>query len=151
MGYLASAEDANRSLDQSKLAFDDDTDAEPEAIQADAIVRASLSDIYPANAHRWGNEDAVPAVVNVIAAMLMASLRYSKVYSEEALSENDHSARLWERAMKLITDLREGNIEIGDVEVVKGLAFGRDDFWPNDLTVDKRGNPLRAFTLEKEF
>lgn len=148
MAYLSDADAANGFLDETKLSFLDDNDAEPEAKQADAIVRAAVADLYDTS--DWGGEDT-PALIGVIAAMLMASMRYAKRYSEESVEENSFSARLWRQAMELLLGLRNGSLDLHDVETASSLSFTRAHFWPNDLTTNSKGEPIRAFSMEMEW
>src|SRR5437879_6554473 len=109
---LASYVDSNTWLDGTKISFANDDDAAPESIAADRIVTSALRVVYPDNVDLWTAPTNTPGLVTDIAAMLMASFRYAKIYSEEALNESDYSARLEARAMTLIKGLQDGTLQL---------------------------------------
>lgn len=142
---LATAEDANGWLDGTKLAFADDNDAADDADNADTIVRAHLSGVYPDGVDTWDIEsNNVPDTIKEIASLLMASYKYAKVYSEDVESESSYAARLESRAMRLLDDLKTGVIVLHDSEESSGIAFDDDDFHPSDDTD-------RKFTMDSVF
>jgi len=157
VAHLATFEDANRWLDESKILFDDATDADDEATEADSIVRAMLFDVFGDLVNDWDGSDdppptdPTPPVVRTIAGLLMASYRYAKVYSEETVDASSYAQALENRAMALIMGIKDGSIELGDTTITSGVAWSRDDFWPNDLTTDDNDDPIRFATMEKEF
>jgi hypothetical protein len=138
---LATYTEANHWLDQNKLKFTDAQDAVPEATNADRYIRAKLADSFTAAiVNGWdesptGAETATPALVRMIAAMLMASFRYAKKYSEETLDENDYSARLKQDADELLDQIASGELVLFDTTLVQVDIFAQADFWPNDSTV----------------
>lgn len=154
---LASYEEANRPLDQTKIAFANAPDAESEATQADTIVKSALADIYPDNVNLWDAEpappqEATPSTIAVIASFLMASFRYAKRYSEEAIGESNYATQLWDRAMLLLEGLRSGKLGLADVTYDSAAEWNRSSFWPNDQTFfEGTSTPLRAFTMEDVF
>lgn len=155
MAFLATFSDANRHLDSNKITFADAADAVPEAEQADAIVRASLADVFPDNVNEWsedGDPEETPDLVRLIASLIMASKKYAKRYSEEATEENEYAKALWAEAMMLIAGLRDGNLELSDTDYGDVTQWGRSSFWPNDTTVfEGTSEPLRAFKVEQRF
>lgn len=154
---LASFEDAREWLDKYKITFETADDAVAESAHADAIVRAYLAGTFPDHVGLWdkeptGNQEATPEIIVQIAAMLMASYRYAKVYSEESLSHNSYAFQLEQRAMKLLSDVSNGLIDLADENYASSAAFAESDFWPNDKTVKEGTNePLRAFNMEQTF
>lgn len=142
---LASFEDANGWLDGTKLAFADEDDASDDADNAENIVRAHLSGVYPDGVDTWeASSNNVPDTIREIASLLMASYKYAKVYSEDVEAESSYAARLESRAMRLLDDLKTGEIVLHDTDEVSGIAFGKADFHPKDDTD-------RKFTMGQVF
>jgi hypothetical protein len=152
---LATFEDANAWLDETKIKFANAADATSLATQADRKVKGSLADLYPDNVGQWdasGNPEPTPAVVRFAASLFMAAWLYQKKYSEETGTDSEFAARLEDRAKGVLTDLREGTIDLDDVDYVSSLSFAQDDFWPNDTTVYEGTDlPIKAFTSDMEF
>lgn len=169
---LATYEDANGHLDGTKISFVSDADAEPEAREADRIVKSKLGDIFPDYVALWDisvdpqvEPELVPGLVNEAAALLMASYRYANRYSEDELNENDYAARLERRALQILEDIRSGKAVLFDVTygITTEESYGleRDDFWPNDdytpeyvenqKTLDPRLQPKRVFSMDRDI
>lgn len=154
-GALADFDDANAWLDGTKLAFVDDTDAAPEADNADNLVRGFLKPLFGDPVDDWVHDGTgatlTPKLVKDIASMLMASYRYAKVYSEDVIPEADYAARLEARAMSLLNMLKTGELVLADTELVSGTLFEQDDFWPNDTTAVTEIEDDRKFTIGRIF
>lgn len=162
---LATFDDANGWLDGTKISFANANDAEPEATEADAIVKAALTDLYPANVPLWdatGTPELTPKVVRQAAALLMAAYRYSKRYSEESVGPSTFGMLLEARANGILAGLRNGSLSLDDKTYTSQLGLTEADFWPNNTTVATSnddlaglglndGDPLRMFTMNKEF
>jgi hypothetical protein len=146
---LASYEEANSHLDGTKIAFESEEDAENEAREADRIVRGALADTFPEQVGYWVHElpepvlEALitPELVRLVASLLMASYKYSMHYSEDDLGENDYSARLEKRAMKILKDIQSGDAVLWDVEygptIADSYTLEQEDFWPNDTYTEE--------------
>jgi len=160
---LADFHDANKHLDGTKIEFASNADAAQEASVADAIVRAKLFDTFPDNVGLWDYDPTVPqedtpALIRVIAGMLMAAQRYEKSYSEETLDGNDYAARLRAQALSMLDQIVTGQLSLDDV-TYEIDAFGEAMFYPNDSTiiVDPApvgllaGDPDRRFEMGTVF
>jgi hypothetical protein len=149
----ASYTDANAWLDEEKLAFVSDGDAQKEAASAERVIRGELTDRYGIVViDDWVT--TTPELIKTIAALLMASYRYAKVYSEAGLGVSNYATALEQRALELLRGLREGTIDIGDivgVVPVGALGFERGDFFPDKFYTNEQGDPIRAFSMEMEF
>lgn len=150
---IASYEDANRYLDETKLRYANNDEAAKEGIGVDAEIRAALADIFGTTVSIWEDNTTSPAIIVEIAAMKMAASKYEKSYSEETLGDNDYSARLRKRADALILGLRQGTISLSDTpEVSSTYVWSEDDFWPNDTYVfEDTLEPDRKFTMDQVF
>lgn len=169
---LATFEDANTHLDETKISFVDDADAAPEAREADNIVRSKLGDIFPDQVAHWidtlpdpvGDALITPNLVREAASLLMASYRYAKRYSEDELNENDYAARLEKRAMRILEDIRNGTAILWDVDygltTEAAYSLEQEDFYPNDTytpesveldIADPRLQPKRSFSMDRRF
>lgn len=153
---LATYEDANKHLDETKLSFLSDEDAAPEAEKAETIVRAYLADTFPDYAGLWvyplpdPNPDELletPELVREAASMLMASYRYAKVYSEESMDGNPYALKLEKDAYALLQGIVDGSLVLADVDYGDdaSTSFSQDDFWPNNKTT------VMNELLEEEF
>lgn len=167
-GTLASYQDANTHLDETKLSFVDEADAADEASEAFEVIAARIGGLWPEYIETWDHnpdpgEEATPSVVRTIASLLMASYRYAKAYSEESLTENDYSARLEKRALALLDGVANGTIVLWDKDypVTDASTFNSADFWPNDSytpeyvefqkELEPELQPKRAFSMDREF
>jgi hypothetical protein len=158
MTAYASYSDANAWVDETKIKFIDDTDAAPEAQNAEKIINASLVPIYGATVvATWST--ATPTLVNEIAALLMASFRYAKKYSEEGLNPSDYAQRLEDRALSMLAGLQDGSMVLVDYPNETSLtAFTESDFYPNNTIEDpgtdrasKMDSLSRKFGMGKIF
>jgi hypothetical protein len=166
---LATYTDANKHLDENKLKFTSENEAEPEAQEADRIVRAKLGDLFPDQVNEWAfNSDdfPTPEIIKEAASLLMASYRYAKRYSEATLGSNPYADRLEARAMFLLNGILDGSIDLTDVDYDSDNepGFGQADFWPNNSTtvgaaayeetvhsLFPETAPSRAFDVGKQF
>lgn len=149
---LASFDDANQWLDNNKLKFVDDGDAEPEANNAENIIKgilfAEFSDLVPL----WTTPETTPVMVREIASLLMAAYRYARKYSEQTPKTSSYAAWLEDKAMLLLTGIADGTIKLVDVSPLPvGSAFQQDDFWPNDTTAALEPEDEIKFTMRKVF
>lgn len=171
---LASYEDANAHLDETKIGFASAADAEDKARSADAIVKAKLGDRFPDYVALWSDTVpnpnpneliATPALVREAASLLMAAFLYEERYSEETLDDNDYAARLQKRAMFLLDGIADGSLILWDVDYGQDAnntaRLEREDFWPNDtytpeLVALERSlgsdlSPRRMFGMDADF
>lgn len=157
---LAAYTDANRFLDGTKLAFKDDIDAAPEATYADRAITSALYDSFGEVVNTWdivptGGEESTPGIIVEIAGMLMAAMRYDKVYSGEDVGEAPYAVSLREQAMGLLQQIASGSMTISDsggIIITSGTAWASSDFWPNDTTVVQGTlESDRKFTMDQVF
>jgi len=160
---LATFEDGNRWLDQTKIRFENASDAEPEVAIVDPIVKSHLIGAFPNDVGQWdesGTPESTPELVRTICGMLMASFRYAKKYSEETTEPSSYSGQLYAQAMLMLEQLRNGTLTLEDVNLESQIALIQGDFWPNnttlvtsdmDLPMLDTGDPLRMFSMEQEF
>ena len=158
---LATYNDANRYLDQAKVAFFTDDEATEDRTVAERYVLALLGDIYGDDiVQSWTNTSPivapatqVPQLVTEIVAILMAASKYAKAYSLETnIVTNNYGVVLKAQADDLLTKLRNREITLVDLTILGSEALVEDDFWPNDTTVWLNTiNPERAFTMDMEF
>lgn len=152
---LALFSDANKYLDEVKIRFQNDDDAEAESIAADVYIRAALFDVYGATVDTWdrvptGGEVQPPDLIRELASMYMAAMRYAKRYSEETTTESVFAQNLYDMIDEKLQALRDGTITI--VGITSGLAFAQEDFWPNDTyVIEGTTDPNRKFTMDMEL
>lgn len=147
---LATFDQANRWLDESKAKFNDDDDAFPESSSADALVLASLADVYPDDYATWDAETSgteTPPIVAYIASRLMAAYRYGKLYSMQDRARADYAKWLEDGALSLLQQLRDGIILIPEIALVSPVDFGAADFYPNDATEILEPGEARKFSM----
>jgi hypothetical protein len=161
MPHFADADEANAFLDGTKIAFADDTDAEPEATNADRLITGMLFPEFPDHVLSWETSGA-PKIVVTVAAMLMASYRYAKDYTEESDLASGYATRLKNDAIEILTGIINGSIRLYDTDYPNENAFGANYFYPNDTTTVQppedlsalgleTGDPLRAFSMDQVF
>lgn len=163
---LATYVDANRYLDQEKVKFFNNDDANDDRIIAETHVRSLLSDIYGDDiVGSWSDanpllvgETQVPELITEIVAMLMAASKYIKAYSLEANTSSNYGLVLQKRADDTINKLRTRELTLIDLTILTSGALTEDDFWPNDTDVwpyktGSDGLPMseRAFSMDLEF
>lgn len=149
---LATFTDANQWLDQVKVKFVDDTDAIPEADNAENIVKAKLYDTFPTLVPLWVDPASTPKIVREIASMLMAAFRYGRKYSQQTARRSSYAVQLETRANELIDQLVAGTVQLIDVSPIPvGAAVGSSYFYPNDLTGVEDEAEARMFTVRDEF
>ena len=158
---LVTYQDANRYLDQAKVAFYTDDEATEDRVVAERYVRGLLSDVYGDDVvQSWTNasplvglQTQVPELITEIVAMLMAASRYAKAYSLETnITTNNYGVTLKAQADDLINRIRNRELTLIDLTILSTEAFVEDDFWPNDTTVwPDTINPERAFSMDQDF
>jgi hypothetical protein len=162
---LADYTDANAWLDNTKLRFTDNDQAAPWAQNADQVVIAALSQVFPDHATLWDvnpgpGQEPTPSLVREIVGLLMASYYYEAKYSEITNHASSYSRHLEARANDLLDGLRTGLVVLTDVDYVSSTALAQGDFWPNDATLVTsdnpqvgldEGDPDRRFTMDVVF
>ena len=154
---LASFEDANNHLDKNKVMFQNDSDARDIATATDRYIRGCLTDVYGADVVTLWDVDPTapqtntPELIREVTGMLMASKLYAEKYAEETQSNNTYGYRLQKEAEGLLDQLRAGTLTLVEVDVVSGISFGEDDFWPNDTTAAQSTAPQPKFTMDDVF
>src|ERR1041385_8673047 len=102
---LAAYTDANSWLDGTRISFESDADAKPEAENAENVVKSHLFDVFPDLVSAWETPEATPAIVREITAMLMAAFRYARKYSAESVKKDSYSKWLQDTAMMELSKL----------------------------------------------
>lgn len=153
---LALYSDANKHLDENKIKFENAYEAGEIASIVDQYIRGKLVEVFGIQVSDWdanpqSGQVATPELVRLIAGLLMASELYSQKYAEEVLSQNTYGARLAKQANDLLDGLRSGELTLIEVNIVSGLTFSQDDFWPNDTTGVADGDHVPKFSMEDVF
>ena len=123
----------------------------PEESAASEVVLSRLAVRFDTTT--WVDPASTPSLVRKIIAMLVASWRYNRVYSEtDEDAGNPYANKLEQRANDLITAILEGSIALTDVGTGPAID-GTVDFYPTDIStatdsVDDKG---RVFTMGKVF
>jgi hypothetical protein len=148
---LSAYTDGNSHLDNDKLAFTDADDYSSDVTSADRLIRAALTEIFGDVVSTWDINPTPPDVITPeivieISGLLSASYRYRKIYSEETTEVPAAAVELEQRAMCIVDDLRSGKISI-DADTIAGTEWTNNDFYPNDMTIDLNGDPVRLFAI----
>lgn len=135
---LASYEDVDGFLPEDKL---EANDANASQFQVDAVqlIRGQLASSFaPTVLVGWSDPSNTPYLIRQIAARLIASQVYKKVYSEERSQLPEYAQDLYNQAIEMLREIRAGNLIIldtsGEPITTDELAMSSDDIWPNNLT-----------------
>jgi hypothetical protein len=140
---LASVRDVNAYL-EDRVVKADDVNTELIQISVARIVRGYLARVVPnTTMATWTDPEHTPEIVREISGMLIASqLFFDKTIMSAVDIDDRHYAQiLYDRAMKLLTDVVSGVVELPiDDIVIEEAGFSELDFFPVDDTD-------RAFTM----
>lgn len=148
---LATYQDANGHLDGTKIAFASDLDAAPEASDADRYIKGALYGAFPTHALLWDAnptppQEQTPALIALVAGLIMASERYRKKYALEYTTTAAFADMLQAKADDILTKIQDGELELYDTTyTVNAETLNATDFWPNDSTVATDDKPQVGF------
>ena len=135
---LVSLDDINVFLPLDKIeALDADDDTS--ALDSERIVKGKLAGIFsPTVLAAWSTPATTPAVIRAIAGRLTAALYYARTYSEESLEANEYAQKLYNEAMDMIQQIKDGDIVLTEVadadQPTSGNNIDNATFWPNSTT-----------------
>ena len=142
MSYTVYTDVNNKYLGDvgDKAAFTSSNDAAPLIQSAERIIRASLSGfIDPTYQATWVDTTTTPEIIQEIAAMLAAALRYRQRASEDAPDEASSYAQvLYDEAMAMLRSIVNGDMDITEVGLVLASTANMNElhFYPNDSVCD---------------
>jgi len=137
---LATLDDIQKFLPDHKVEANSSNTAQWQ-IEATRIVKAKLTGTFTAVVlHGWDNPTDTPPIIRSIAGELVAAYLYRALYSEDITDIPAYAQTLYNEAIQMLNDIREGTLivlDTNDVPVgeVTTTTMGAGDFWPNDSTV----------------
>lgn len=107
-------------------------------IEAARIVKAKLSGTLTAVVlHSWIDPDSTPPIIRSIAAELIAAYLYRALYSEDETIVPMYAQTLYNEAIQMLNDIREGVLIVLDeddvpISDVTTTNMGTGDFYPDN-------------------
>lgn len=159
MAKLATEASINKYLDEFKLSVDSSTDIEAQS-GAERIIKGRLFGIVDAaTMATWGFDLATPvpppALIQEIASLLVASIFYSKKYSEDDTQTTPYGQQLYNRGISLLEDVANGTSKLYDLDPSISQFTDNDlfesDFWPNDTTAQQCAQDDKKFRMRMQF
>lgn len=135
MAY-ASLSDVNSNLPEDK-AQASDLEIVDIGIEADRLIRARIGSVVSLDTlASWLDPSTTPEIISKISGLLIAAQFYAKLVAEDEADGSAFAQNLYDQAMALIEDIRNGDaIIIGvdgsevDTDIISGTSF-----WPNSTT-----------------
>lgn len=137
---LASLEDINTHLPSDKFKA---TDGNPEItlfqIDVETVIKGYLSSVFTQAALLlWASPATTPKYIRSVAGRLIAAFYYAKKVSEDLPDwDRTYPQRLYDEAMKMLEDVRTGDVILVEVGEEVGTAFDDSFFWPRKDSVPK--------------
>lgn len=138
---LASLDDVNTHLPQDKFSA---TDGNPEIalfqIDVERMVKGYLASVFSATTlSAWVSPATTPGEIRAVAGRLIAAFYYSKKVSEDLPDwDRTYPQRLYDEAMKMLTDIIDGSIPLTGVTDTPGTALSEDFFFPRTADGDPK-------------
>jgi hypothetical protein len=132
----ASLEDITAWLRDDKVKVSDANSKQPN-IDAGRIIRARLSGVFvPAVLNTWDSPATTPELIRSIAGRLAAAYLYRSLFSAESDEVSVYAQQLWNEAMMVINDIREGDTTVVDADNNPIDTTGSNllSFFPNNST-----------------
>jgi hypothetical protein len=142
---FASLTDIQAWLANDKVIVNDANSQKPN-IEAMRIVKSQLSGVFSVTTlASWADPNTTPSLIRSIAGRLTAAYIYRERYSEETGEIPAYAQELYNEAISMLGDIKQGNIVVLDdsdnpLDAEGGLVLG---FWPNDSAP--------VFTMAQEF
>lgn len=130
---LASLDDVNTHLPRDKF---EANDGNPEialfGIDVERVIKGYLASVFSATTlSAWVSPATTPGEIRAIAGRLIAAFYYSKKVSEDMPDwDRTYPQRLYDEAMKMLTDIIDGEIVLTDVTETPGTVLSGDFFFP---------------------
>ena len=135
MAY-ASLSDVNSNLPDDK-AQASDQDIIDIGIEADRLIRARIGSVVSLTTlAEWLDPTTTPEIIRKISGLLVAAQFYAKLVAEDEADGSAFAQGLYDQAMALIEDIRNGDaiiIGVDGAEVDTDILSGTS-FWPNSTT-----------------
>lgn len=130
---LATLDDINTHLPDDRLkATEGNEEVNRFQIDVDRTIKGYLSTVYSTTIIAvWDEPVNTPEFIRGIAGRLIAAYWYAAKVSESLPDwDGTYPKRLYDEAMKMLTDLRLGNVDLG-LEEEAGTQFSNAWFSPN--------------------
>lgn len=146
---LASLTDINGFLPDDKAHLSDGEDGQYQ-IDASRVIKGNLAGVFtPVTLKGWDAPSNTPALIRGIAGRLIAAKYYSKLYSEDEPDGSTYAQNLYNEAVGMLAQIREGLLLVVDDNQVpiedNQLSLTDAVFEPNDSTI----GPI--FSIGMEF
>jgi hypothetical protein len=135
MAYAALS-DVNKHLPDDK-AQASDIDITDLSIEADRLIRTRIASVVElSTVALWLSPDETPEIISTIAGLLIAAMFYAKLVAEDEADGSAFAQGLYDQAMQLLMDIRNGDaIIIGvDGTEIETETISGTSFWPNSTT-----------------
>jgi hypothetical protein len=143
---LASLDDINTHLPGDKFAA---TDGNPEIglyqIDMERTIKGYLSSVFSqATLNGWANPANTPVYIRSIAGRLIAAFYYAKKVSEDLPDwDRTYPQRLYDEAMRMLEEVRTGDVVLLEVIEPAGTRFDSSFFYPDENTTPKFSMDMR--------
>lgn len=130
---LASLDDVNTHLPPDKFSA---TDGNPEIefyqVDVERAIKGYLSSVYTAaTLSTWVSPATTPGYIRAVAGRLIAAFYYAKKVSEDLPDwDRTYPQRLYDEAMRMLDEIRDGSVILIEVPEVPGTALSTDFFFP---------------------
>ena len=152
MAYAALS-DVNKHLPDDK-AQASDADITDLSIEADRLVRTRIASVVELDTVAlWVDPDSTPEIIKTISGLLIAAMFYAKLVAEDEADGSAFAQGLYDQAMALLMDIRNGDaiiIGVDGIEVETDILSGTS-FWPNATTQEPFFKVADAWSQMPEF
>lgn len=135
MAYAALS-DVNKHLPDDK-AQAMDSEITDLSIEADRLVRTRIGSVVDLTTMSlWLDPASTPEIISTISGLLIAAQFYAKLVAEDEADGSAYAQNLYDQAMALLMDIRNGDaiiIGVDGTEVDTDILSGTS-FWPNATT-----------------
>ena len=145
---LCSLDDIRTHLPPDKFRVEDgNSEINFYKIDVDRLIFAYLSNVFtPAQLGVWDEPADTPEFIRAIAGRLVAAFYYAKKLSEDMPDwDRTYPQRLYNEAMMMLEQVRDGSVELPGLEDVVGTEFSDEFYFP-----DATARPP-AFTMDLRF
>lgn len=137
---LASLDDVNTHLPSDKFKA---TDGNPEILlyqtDIERVIKGYLSSVFTqATLFIWASPTTTPKYIRACAGRLIAAFYYAKKVSEDLPDwDRTYPQRLYDEAMKMLEEVRTGDVVLEEVAETAGTVFDSSFFYPDRTTEPK--------------
>jgi hypothetical protein len=142
---LASISDIQNFLGDDKIIVTD-ANSNKAGIEADRLIRGQLAGVFtPLTLSTWVDPETTPELIRGISGRLCAAFIYRATYSEEQEAVPEYAQVLYNEALMMLSDIKEGTLTVIDPGFEPIDSSGSIlSFWPDNTT-----SP--AFTMDQTF